>query len=498
MQKIRPCLIRSIIGIVALGTLYLALASFLEPWVAGGINRWYTLLFCAVYALVLFGIYRALLRMDDRAMNMLLIFCILITFLLQMSIACNMKLVPKTDLSHVIDQCIGMLEHDSLLISDVGYYGFYPNNIPVTIVVYWVFRLGRALGCTDYRMVGGIFNVLLLLITYLSANYMLKCYVSKRTQTFVMLLLLTNPVYYAYASFYYTDTVSLAFMTAGAALFAAGIRQTKKAAGAACFVAAGILLMAALKIRMTCAFLPVALAVYYLLRGKWKHLLQRFLLMLIGIGIFAVLWGGIYRVHVDFDTTDTAAPLTHWLMMGSNGETCGRFNGKDVRFTKKLKTHEEKVEKTTDKMIKRVKKNGFVGNVLLILKKELRVWSIGPHAYTTYTENVVEENIYYEIFNGRYGDFTRAFMQAQTIILLTAMTAGLFLLFRRPEENQELLLFVIYFGGGLLFYVFWEAHARHSVSFLVFLTFLTIPAVQRVFGEGKTESAWKQERGALP
>ncbi len=483
MLKIRPLLVRMIVGIVALSTMYLALASFLEPWVAGGINGWYTLLFCAVYALALFGAYRALKCMHGKTMDVLLFFCILITFLLQLSIACNMKLVPKTDLSHVIDQCIWMLENDSILLSDADYYGFYPNNIPITIVIYWVFRLGKTLGFTDYRMVGGVFNVLLLLITYLSANYMLNCYVSKKTRTFVMLLLLTNPAYYAYASFYYTDTVSLAMMTAGAALFVAGVRRKKKAAALVLFVLSGIMLMFAAKLRMTCVFLPVALAVYYLLRGQWNYLLQRFLPALLGIAVFAVLWGGIYRVHVSFETTDTAAPVTHWLMMGSNAAKCGRYNAKDVRFTRKLATHEEKVEKTTRRWVKRVKKNGVAGNMLLILKKELRVWGIGPHAYTTYTKNVVEENIYFEIFNGKYGDFTRAFMQAQTILLLTAMTAGLFILFRRPEANGELLLFAIYFGGGLLFYVFWEAHARHSVSFLVFLTFLTIPAVQRVFGE---------------
>lgn len=189
---------------------------------------------------------------------------------LQLLIACHMKLVPKTDLSHVYDQCVTMLENNSLILSDSSYFGFYLNNIPITILIYWVFRTGNTFGCSDYRLLGGIFNVILLSVTYLSANYMLKCYVSKRTQTLVMFFLLTNPIYYAYASYYYTDTVSLAFMSAGAALFVAGARRRKWINEAVLYVLAGILIMIAMKIRITCSFLPVALAVYYYSCFLWR------------------------------------------------------------------------------------------------------------------------------------------------------------------------------------------------------------------------------------
>lgn len=487
MQKIRQKVEWGITGIVALCTLYLAVASFLEPWMAGGISKAGTLLFLACYLAVFAGVIRLAKHVSERRGNVLLFFCILFAFFLQLLIGCNMKLVPVVDLSHVYEQCMTMLENDSLILSNQKYYGFYPNNIPITIVVYWVFRLGKAFGCIDYRMTGGIFNVLLLLLTYLAANYILKCYVSRQTRLVLMFFILTNPIYYAYASYYYTDTVSLAFMMMAAALFVAGGRQKKKWQEILLYLLAGMFLMFSVKIRITCIFLLCAYVVYQLIRGQWKALLQQLLPVLVGMVLFLSAWSGIYHMHVNYDTTETAAPATHFFMMGSNAETAGRYNGDDVRFTRKFKTHEKKVEKTTKRWIKRVKKNGVVGNVLLVLKKELRVWGIGTRSYTRYTEHVEEENIYYQIFNGKYGGITRGYMQAYAILLLVFMTAGLFLQLCSPGRNKELLLLVIYFGGGLLFYIFWESHARHSVSFLIFLTFLMIPAVQRMLGEEKSE-----------
>ena len=80
MQKIRQKMEWGIIGIVALCTLYLAIASFLEPWIAGGINGWYTLIFLASYMAVFYGVVRLVKHMSERSGNVLLFSGILIAF----------------------------------------------------------------------------------------------------------------------------------------------------------------------------------------------------------------------------------------------------------------------------------------------------------------------------------------------------------------------------------------------------------------------------------
>ena len=596
-------------GVLFLFALFVTAASAYKARTLSGLVPMYVCLWMVVYAgaaaLWLFFCRRA----AETTISKVTWSGIAAVFAVQLVIALQMQVTPRVDLSHIYDQCVTMIDelHTSK-ISDIRYFSFYPNNIPLCILIYWVFRLGKMLGL-DYRAAGGMFNVLMLLAANCSAWVILRKLTSVRTAAWVMFLILTNPVLYAYASYYYTDTISLGLMMSGLCLMVLGwdrkhkgvrllliffggfvmaaavkIRVTSSFILIAVFVAmiwkrqwrgilaffiplcigvaafgmlwsgiyryhvnfdtrntstsvrtaawvmfliltnpvlyayasyyytdtislglmmsglclmvlgwdrkhkgvrllliffGGFVMAAAVKIRVTSSFILIAVFVAMIWKRQWRGILAFFIPLCIGVAAFGMLWSGIYRYHVNFDTRNTSVTAEHFLMMASTGN--GTYRNEDVSFTYSFPTHEEKRENNLRVWKERLRENGPVGNFRLAARKEALVWAAGTRGYLQYTSRVVKETPIFQMIAGKWSSAFQNFMQAYNIVIFLLMGIGIAM--DRGDDRWQLVL-DIYFLGAIVFYVFWEAHARHSTSFIMLLTFLVIPFAQRLMGRG--------------
>lgn len=463
---------RCIYCVLILVSAFLFLTSVAEPWLYHDNNGLLTVFFAILFALsficIIFGIW----KLPDTVICSGIWIGIFFVFFIQLYIVFHMQLVPKVDLSHIYDQCVEMLETGNAQITDIHYFGLNTNNIPVTIVIYWVFRFFHAMGLENYRIAGGIFNVFLLLMVYIFSFLILKRLTTMRVTAAVMLLLLVNPAFYAYASYYYTDTVSMAFTMAGAYVILCGFSENIKWKRAFFFFLAGFLIGFAFRIRVTSVFLIVAVAAGLFLRKQWRKLLQYAILLICGILLFLLLWGRVYTYHVNFDTEESAITAEHFLMMGSTGR--GTYNADDVKFTRSFDTHEEKVENNLRVYRQRIRENGFLGNLRLIVVKQAIVWGIGARGYSQYTEYVTEETTCYNWITGKNSACFRSYMQSYNIVLFFMIMLGLLAARKKNFDSMSMTVLAVYWAEGLMFYIFWEAHARHSLSFLPFLTMLTM------------------------
>lgn len=243
------------------------------------------------------------------------------------------------------------------------------------------------------------------------------------------------------------------------------------------FLAAGFLIGFATCIRVTSIFIVLAVGVWILLNKYWKKLLTFGIPLVCGLLIFQLAWGGVYRYHVDMDTYDSAITIEHFLMMGSHGN--GTYSVKDMRFTRSFPTHEEKVENNKKVYLEHLRENGVLGNLKLAIKKEAIVWGIGTHGYTQYTKNVVEKTTCYDWLVGKKSGLFRTYMQAYNIVLYVLILSGVCCTFRKKKTDKYSWILAIYWCGALVFYIFWEAHPRQSVSILPLLTMLAVPWIER-------------------
>lgn len=461
---------------VITAALFVLCVSFIEPVIMKDVNIIKVLPVLMCYAALLMGILALSRRLSERILYCLIIAGMFFAAIVQIYIVLNMQLIPKVDLNHIYAKCVNMVETGKNTFSGSKYFAYNTNNIPLAIVIYYVFRIAAFAG-VNYRIAGGLFNVLLIFIMYASAFLILKKVTTIRTTAVYMAVLLTNPAFYAYAPYYYTDTISAGLVMAGVAFIVYGCHKKKNLRKIIYFLTAGFLIGFATCIRVTSIFILLAAGVWILLNKYWKKLITLGIPVLCGLLIFQMMWGVIYRHHVDMDTYDSAITVEHFLMMGSHDS--GTYNVKDMRFTRSFPTHEEKVKNNKKVYLEHLRENGVVGNLKLAIKKEAIVWGIGSHGYVQYTKNVLEKTTCYKWLVGKKSGLFRTYMQAYNVMLYVLILAGVFCAFRKKKTDKYSWVLAIYWCGALVFYIFWEAHPRQSVSILPLLTMLAVPWIEK-------------------
>lgn len=222
-------LLNIILWIIVLILPYLCYRSFTLPLQFPDEYSEKLLLICAaVYLAVFLAVLFAVQRFPEKGLVVLGYVMIACAAAAQLYIADQMQLLPEIDLFFTIDQNKAMVEEGLHAFTNRAYFGVYTNNIPLTIVIYWVFRLAKTLGFHNYELAGGIFNVGMNLLTYMAGYGIIRRVTSERPAFLLLVVFLTNPALYAYASYYYTDTISLGLTTFAIYLFVCAVQATGK------------------------------------------------------------------------------------------------------------------------------------------------------------------------------------------------------------------------------------------------------------------------------
>ena len=458
-----------------MAALFVILVSLAEPIVVKDVNITKVLAGVVCYAAILAVVLTLSRKLSEKVLGYLIAAGICLAFIVQIYVVFCMQLTPKVDLIHIYDQCAEMVETGKTGFGGSEYFAYNTNNIPLAIVIYYVFRAAAFAG-VDFRIAGGLFNVMLILVMYIAAFLILKKVTTIRTAFVYMALLLTNPAFYAYASYYYTDTISAGLVMTGVCFLIYGCHKKKIFPKIIHFLIAGVLIGFASCIRVTSVFILLAIAVWILLNRYWKQMFLLGIPLLCGWLVFQMAWGALYDYHVDMDTYDSAITVEHFLMMGSHGD--GTYDAEDVKFTHSFPTHEEKVKNNKKAYFEHLRENGVVGNLKLLIKKEAIVWGIGAHGYSQYTKNVVKKTACYDWIVGKKSALFKTYMQVYNVMLYVLILLGAFCALHKKKSDRYSWILAIYWCGALVFYIFWEAHPRQSVSILPLLTMLVVPWIE--------------------
>lgn len=429
----------AVFGVIACAALtYLSYQQLIMPleW-SEDYSECELLVMTAIYVVVLVVAVMAIRRIPDRMLSVLVAAMLVCACLIQIYIVHEIQVRPSTDLSNIINQNRELIKNGEHLFTDVEYYSLYSNNIPLAIVIYWVYWIADILGRTDYEFAGGLFNVAMNMLTYICSYRIVRRYRGHRTSVIFLFFLITNLTLYGYASYYYTDTVSLGMTMAAVDLFLTGASAENRYKRTILLSASGFMMLLAFRIRATSIFILVAALVYAVLRMQYRRAIRFALPVIAGVIVASACYSGLYHYHINFDTTDTAAPWQHWVAMAANPETGGGFNAQDVAETQAQPDHQSKVEYNVEKWKSRVLNNGLSGNVELILNKEKHVWSYGCKLYFVYLELVKDQRPLYEWMVGDQSHYFKHMMMAQNLILLTLMLASTAVTFIRGKRGDN-------------------------------------------------------------
>ena len=163
----------------------------------------------------------------------------------------------------------------------------------------------------------------------------------------------------------------------------------------------------------------------------------------------------------------------HWLMMGTNYKTDGRYNAEDFLFTKNSGTYSQKQESTIKKAKERIFEIGPIGIIPFMAKKLDVNWSNGSYDYFIKLMNSEKVNGLYEYVVGNKRIFITYFYQiCKTTILFLLFMAIINEIKNKDGINSKYSNLYIAIFGAFLFYLIWEVLTRYSLTFLPWLIIL--------------------------
>lgn len=472
----------SIATVGALCNFYHTTSDFLSPLV----------IILGVIVLVLFfiSVLSLIKKINDKYINIVAgVLCVL--FFVALSVfGSKFTIIPSYDLSHVERELMLMMENGKE-ITNVGYFAKYVNQVPLTIILYYIYRLGAFFHFGNLKIFAVTINSLFIMLSSLFTYLSVKKLSNSKYALITLLFFVINPIFYMYASYFYTDTLCMPFASMAIYLFLS--KEKKKIRSILCLLLSGFLLAVGFKIRVVVAILLIGIILtLWLNNEKMKTIIKTSSCLVMGF-ILGIISYNLISLGFTIPKDDTLEfPLYHWVMMGLNDERTGRYNEIDHNYTKSQLTKEAKKEADLKLIKERFRNLGLFGHLSLFARKININWSNGAYRYLDKMANVDEFSAGYEYVGGNNIIFTLYAMQICKGLILVLFTYLVFLELT-SKKNKNTRFMIVSLFGAFLFYVLWEVQARYSLSFLPWLMIL-FPIGIRSIEESITSKIFVKEK----
>lgn len=461
-----------VMGVLAIIIAYIVWCSFFNSYETGKYHYSVKVIGIAVVfvELLLILSYKKFQNCSKKVLNFIGLTSVLLLFAIQIWIVLDIRPIVVSDLANVYAEAIHMVQNNGE-ISSTGYFSSYSHQIPFLLLLYQLFRLSNFVGITNYAVVGGIFNSILITASVVLGYLTLEKLKGKSVATFFLVTCVFNPVLYFYVPYFYSDTFCIPFIMGVVYLTVLASQQDcKNSKKYVFYFFLGILLAIGFKIRATVLITGVAVVIYLFLKEKFLDFLKY--IMIIGIGLALAVGGykSCQSHYVKFDTEANMYPWSHYVMMGVKGQ--GTWNVDDWKYTHSFATKEAKVDGNLKEIKERISEMGPVGVVKLLKNKIRLTWSSGTHAYRMYIKTSNNHSVAYKYMVEQDKVFSY-WCQIYQCIMMGMLLLGLLSQIKSRRVDVFGLMFISLFGA-ILFYSFWEVRPRYSVFMILILNMLMV------------------------
>ena len=440
-------------------------------------------------------IKRGLKLLDEKQLKRVMLVAFLGMVVLQIVCLCSFRSMYLWDGAFVVGGANSLLETGEISRDAFYYLSVYKNQHPFVIVTSFFLWIGKQLSLStggQYLLLNFVNLICLdssILFLVKIVGYLLRKGNQKSqimAQCGLVLLFVLNPFVYVLAGYYYTIFLSLPFFTGGMYFTCQALSGKKRAV-----ILAGVLFACGYALRATTVIPVVATVItavfVALIKGDVKRFLSGFGIAVVAIVLGSFLCHGAEKV-VGIDTTDTAFPTTHWIMMSMTSPGC--HNEADETFTASFSTKEEKQRAVEERLVEKVKALGPSGMAGLMIDKLNYTWESGNHAYSFFSGNCVGTDGMYDVVYGGKKDVIALYGQGFYLFLIGCSLLTIFKSFFVSgvnERKRRCLLFYICLTllGGFFFYLLWETGTQYSLVFFPIFFLLTGFAL---FTEGEETS----------
>ncbi len=417
-------------------------------------------------------------KLQEKTSNKIAVIICIIFFIALIIFGKVLMAIPGYDAADLQQQAIKMLDNGGKF-NDEEYFSIYTNQVPATILIYYIYKIGIILGISNLRMFATIINALFIAITAFFTYMSVKKLKDYKLALITLVFFVLNPIFYLYTSYYYTDTLCMPFAATAMYLFISAIKSDNRKRVVLSLIGSGIIVMLGFKIRAVLIILPVAMILQIILNNKInKKTLINLSSIIIGAFIGVIIYTLIANPFNVPNNKDMKFSALHWIKIGLNKETDGAWTDTEYKYTKSYETAETKKQADLKVIKKRLKELGIKGYYDLSKIKLSQNWSNGQYHAWDHLDNVEDFNIVYEYVNGNKQKFMLYYLQiCKTLLLLLFTISVAKEILKQDEEKLNSFIYISIFGA-FLFYMLWEVMCRYSLSFL--------PWMMIAFGTGIT------------
>lgn len=401
-------------------------------------------------------------KVPEKKSNIVAIILCILFFVAMLIFGSLVTSIPTYDLSNIQREASLMLDNNGKFVSE-GYFSVYSNQVSLAILVYYIYKIGSFFNIENLKVFGMIINCLCISLTAFFSYATVKKLENHELGLVTLLFFIINPMFYAYSSYFYSDTLSMIFAASSIYIFIVAMKSENIKTKIPLEIVSGIILALGFEIRVVLAILIIGIIISLFLKLNKKMLIDIISLItgfFIGIAIY-------YVIRIPFEpkiNKNLEFPVTHWVMMGINANKDGRWNAEDYQYTEKFKTYDEKVDNNIEEIKRRFSELKYAKLFEFLGKKIAVNWSNGCYDYNAKLINSDNINSIYEYVCGNKKIFFTYYCQICKItVLIIFMTLVIKEL--KSSENKYSFLTISVFGA-FIFYLIWEVLTRYSLSFL--------------------------------
>ena len=447
---------------------------------------------------ILFGIFILLHRfleskeLPEKGTKRNLLFFYLFVLFLQLYVVTNTYFMTGWDVGLVRFRVESIINGSSLyeVGADAG-YSIYPNNLLIFYVTYLIMKIATLLSFSQPYLLSIYISCFCVTFSCFLGGLLILRILNSRIMLFIycffsFVLLICSP----WVSIPYTDTFGMLFvMLAFYCYFSISNFYLRTG---------GLILTALIgyMIKPTCIFTLFAVAIAsfpkicnpLLLKEKMKKGIA--LLTFLAIGYFMTIAIPIWIQHVfSFQLNpELRMSYAHYLLIGSNMDSCGGWNDEDYWYGISINGYEQRKQEELTKTKERYQSYSSADLLAHLQNKMLFVMNDGSFAWTKegefFAERVEHDHFLYPISKENFTPEGKYFLLYKTVtqFFWICVLLGIpFAAFSRKVSPHIIATFFIAICGLVTFLLIFEARARYLFLYMPVFILLSMIGYHTLF-----------------
>jgi len=354
--------------------------------------------------------------------------------------------------------------------SNTFYLSQFPNNVMMTSIDMVLLKISSLFGINDSLTVITIVSALVVSLSIILSFYTMKrIYTRRKALAFLCIALFTTPLY-LYAAEYYTDVFSMIIpvilLNIWLSVRNCEINFIKRFGLDILF---SIILFIGIDLKLTSAFIFVAIIFYEVLQVNIKNLLKNIAIIIPITAILIVIFNltVVKQLAKPEERLINEVPKEHWIMMGMNG--VGNFSYEEYAYTNSYKTFDEKKEADKRKIIERLKERDLNTHIKNITRKLGFAWHDGTYwAPDVLRRSPVETRFLHKFVleSGEYNVYYKYIPQTMHFAMLIFIIFNIIRIIKEKDYESKDIITLTTMFGVMLFLILWENRSRYLVNIL--------------------------------